>query len=255
MYLRPRKKNAKPMEAQEAQEPVVPSKKSDNSLAATEKLQKPGRRELLRDGIASIFRSASGRSTRAPTPIPSPSPEKLTQNGTTAPMHTSSVSLSEGNGTTVTAPSRVPLKQGELLPIGLWTEAYNELSVECKQDLECVDNTDSDKPEKLDEVKQLLEHAIQARRDNIASQWKIKWGGKEINVREKAEKLVGWIAKFKEIGDIAVQYDPGHAALPWAGVRFILIACLSQMIPPKAPAPRPSQLSYLLIHFSRLTPY
>ena len=28
--------------------------------------------------------------------------------------------------------------------------------------------------------------------------------------------------KFKELGDIAVQYDTGHASLPWAGIRFIL---------------------------------
>ena len=44
-------------------------------------------------------------------------------------------------------------------------------------------------------------------------------------MRETASRLVGWITKFKEIGDIAVQYDPVHAALPWAGVRFILLVC------------------------------
>jgi hypothetical protein len=27
---------------------------------------------------------------------------------------------------------------------------------------------------------------------------------------------------FKQIGDVAVQYDPAHAALPWAGIRFLL---------------------------------
>ena len=34
------------------------------------------------------------------------------------------------------------------------------------------------------------------------------------------EKMTKWIIKFKEIG--AIQYDPGHAALPWAAVRFFL---------------------------------
>lgn len=28
--------------------------------------------------------------------------------------------------------------------------------------------------------------------------------------------------KFKGVGDVAVQYDPGHAALPWAAIRFLL---------------------------------
>ena len=31
-----------------------------------------------------------------------------------------------------------------------------------------------------------------------------------------------WIRKFVEVGDIAIQYDPGHAALPWAAIRFLL---------------------------------
>lgn len=35
-----------------------------------------------------------------------------------------------------------------------------------------------------------------------------------------------WIQKFIEVGDIAIQYDPGHAALPWAAVRFVLMVCL-----------------------------
>ena len=72
---------------------------------------------------------------------------------------------------------------------------------------------------------------MEAKRENIAGQWKLQLGGTEINVREKVEKLVGWITKFKEVVDIAVQYDPVHAALPWAGVRSILIVCLPHLIP------------------------
>ena len=124
----------------------------------------------------------------------------------------------------------MPQKLGELLQqeaSNLWTKAYDELPIEYKQDLGCMGNTDSDKPEKLDALKQLLEHAMEAQRENTASQWKVKWGSREINVREKAEKLMSWITKFKEIGDIVVQYDPVHAALPWAGIRSILIACPS----------------------------
>jgi hypothetical protein len=30
------------------------------------------------------------------------------------------------------------------------------------------------------------------------------------------------VEKFKEVGDMIVQYDPGHAALPGAGVRLLL---------------------------------
>lgn len=34
--------------------------------------------------------------------------------------------------------------------------------------------------------------------------------------------MVKSVNKFKEIGDVAVQYDPSHAALPWVGVRMVL---------------------------------
>ncbi len=45
------------------------------------------------------------------------------------------------------------------------------------------------------------------------------------------EKMVTWVTKFKEIGDIAMQYDPGHAALPWAAVRFFLQVTMPSVFP------------------------
>ncbi|KAI5810371.1 hypothetical protein BZA77DRAFT_172525 [Pyronema omphalodes] len=44
----------------------------------------------------------------------------------------------------------------------------------------------------------------------------------------KIDKLLNWIDKFKEIGDIVVQYDPAHAALPWAAFRFLLKICVDR---------------------------
>lgn len=46
--------------------------------------------------------------------------------------------------------------------------------------------------------------------------------GEVIIVRDLLEKIAGWVNKFKERGDTVVQYDPVHAALPWAAVRFLL---------------------------------
>ena len=46
-------------------------------------------------------------------------------------------------------------------------------------------------------------------------------------LRDVADKVLVWIDKFKQIGDIVIQYDPVHAALPWAGVRFLLDVCFS----------------------------
>lgn len=219
--------------AGQVQIPAIPLPKtyrSSTTLIPAGKVQMPSKMELLRNRIDQIFGHTSGRSTHAPTPALS---LNVTRNDITT---SASVHPSEGNNTTVMSPNnlnRASFRLGELLKqeaSNLWSTAYNELSNEYKQDLECVNNVNSDKPEELEVLKQLLENAMKAKREYTASQWKLKWSGKEINVQEKAEKLVGWITKFKEVADIVVQYDPVHAALPWAGIRFILVVCPSLKI-------------------------
>ena len=207
-YLKRRNKGAKPLG--QAQASAIPPSTGGNSPTTsipTLNVPSPSTMERVRDGAVSIF--GFRRSSRASSPAPPSSPANVTQYDTTL---------------------SVPKKLDELLQqeaSNLWTKAYDKLPIEYKQDLGYMGNTDSDNPEKLDALKQLLEHAMEAQRENTASQWKVKWGSREINVREKAEKLMSWITKFKEIGDIVVQYDPVHAALPWAGIRSILIACPS----------------------------
>ncbi|ORY16076.1 hypothetical protein BCR34DRAFT_584541 [Clohesyomyces aquaticus] len=59
--------------------------------------------------------------------------------------------------------------------------------------------------------------------------WKVKFRGKAIILRDLLDKVAVWIHKFVAVGDNAVQYDPGHAALPWAAVRFILKATVNEV--------------------------
>lgn len=59
---------------------------------------------------------------------------------------------------------------------------------------------------------------------------KVEFHGQQIVIRDVLEKALAWINKFKEIGDIVVQYDPVHAALPWAGVRFLLQVSLNTLL-------------------------
>ena len=57
----------------------------------------------------------------------------------------------------------------------------------------------------------------------IAGKWKYtRKSGEAVILRDVFDKIVKWIDIFKQVGDAAVQYDPVHAALPWAGVRFVL---------------------------------
>ena len=52
--------------------------------------------------------------------------------------------------------------------------------------------------------------------------WKVKFREEEVVLRDVGMKILCWVDKFKHIGDTIVQFDPVHAALPWAGFRFLL---------------------------------
>ena len=64
-------------------------------------------------------------------------------------------------------------------------------------------------------------------------------------LRDVFEKISLYIKKFAEIIDIVVQYDPVHAALPWAGVRLLLTVSKSSL--------HSSDSVYLYFPFRRCT--
>ncbi|CAH0041350.1 unnamed protein product [Clonostachys rhizophaga] len=66
-----------------------------------------------------------------------------------------------------------------------------------------------------------------ARKQKVAcesKQWVIKLGSRSFKIRNGFSNIIDWLQKFKEVGDIAVNFDPVHAALPWAAFRFLLQA-------------------------------
>ena len=50
----------------------------------------------------------------------------------------------------------------------------------------------------------------------------MRTGKPPVVVSEKIDNILVWVERFIQIGDCAVQYDPAHAALPWACIRFFL---------------------------------
>jgi hypothetical protein len=59
----------------------------------------------------------------------------------------------------------------------------------------------------------------------MQKRWKYERNGKVIILRDICDRIMKRVGRFKQIGDIAIQYDPGHAALPWALFRFLLQVC------------------------------
>lgn len=101
----------------------------------------------------------------------------------------------------------------------LWDEALESLTDEQRNVLLGTSKPDS----KLDLLQNMLDATEKREIECQSKKWKIKLGsGPEIVVADKAAKIMQWLNKFKAIGDFAVSYDPVHAALPWAGVKFLL---------------------------------
>lgn len=98
----------------------------------------------------------------------------------------------------------------------LWQKAFEALDDELRGTLDF--NTSS----KINIVAETLVTAQEKRRLCQRKHWKVTINGKTIVLRDVVEKIIEWLDHFKAIGDVGSQYDPTHAALPWAGVRFVL---------------------------------
>jgi hypothetical protein len=73
-------------------------------------------------------------------------------------------------------------------------------------------------------VKEVLKAAKAKQGEAEDRRWKIqRKDGRVIVIRDVFDKLVGAITKFQDAADFLVSLDAsGHAALPWAGVKFFL---------------------------------
>lgn len=44
-----------------------------------------------------------------------------------------------------------------------------------------------------------------------------------LKIKERIDSAAGILSQFLSAGDVAVSFDPVHAALPWAGIRVVLV--------------------------------
>ncbi|KAH7311602.1 ankyrin repeat-containing domain protein [Stachybotrys elegans] len=103
-----------------------------------------------------------------------------------------------------------------------WEAAYRSLDDGLRATLSSTD--------KNDVLAALLKTAAQKRGLCLLKQLKFKLpNGDVIILRDIIEKICKWVNTFIAIGDVAVQYNPSAAAIPWAAVRFILQAAINDI--------------------------
>jgi hypothetical protein len=104
------------------------------------------------------------------------------------------------------------------MALGLWQLAFDSLSLDDQKKLDFV------RGEALPAPSVLLTKIDEKRDECQRRQWILYSNskGEQIKIRDILDKISGTIKSFKETVDVVIQYDPGHAALPWAAVRFFL---------------------------------
>ncbi|KAI0869329.1 hypothetical protein GGS24DRAFT_512177 [Hypoxylon argillaceum] len=108
----------------------------------------------------------------------------------------------------------------------LWSKAIATLSDDDKASIELPVGDTSMLVD--DVVDNMIVVATKWQEQCEKSGWKtVNINGYKIYPSNTASKAIIWLNKFKEIGDIIVQYDPAHAALPWAATRFLLQAMIA----------------------------
>ncbi|KAI8314950.1 hypothetical protein K4K61_003396 [Colletotrichum sp. SAR11_59] len=90
-----------------------------------------------------------------------------------------------------------------------------------------INHTHNTKQDVLDKLLATTEKARQGLTDKSWS-YRRK-NGEKVIVRDVLVKVTKWVNHFKGVVDVAVSYDPVHAALPWAGVRFLLDAAMGDL--------------------------
>ena len=206
-------------------------------------LKMPGGRPSRRDWLRNLkfLAPKTGRETpkaASPTPFGSSPNEASTPSSTTpTPSTQHLITLTESPGgvigdatfesnstsqpgpTSATAAAHTRAEAaGSIEAQSLWSRAINsnELSSQRKtlQDI----GVGVDSREAASAVKSKMDEILKAK----GEQWKVKFRGEEVMLRDVGTKILHWVDRFKQVGDIIVQYDPAHAALPWAGFRFLL---------------------------------
>lgn len=119
----------------------------------------------------------------------------------------------------------------------LWEKAYEKLR---QKDKDTIPPDFTCKPEKLAE--EVENHIRQERGRPIRLP-----GGENLFVQDVLQNVFRWVKKFVEVGDVAVSFDPGHAALPWAMLRFVLQAAINNLEKHAAVLEGVERISYYLV--------
>ena len=169
-------------------------------------------------------------STQHPTPVgspPDPQPGGAVGNAALEPNQTRTAAAVDAAHTQVGAGGKQLISaaagSSDSEAQSLWSRAIksDELSSQERKTLAGVGLKVGNQKtaSAVNDVRSIMDGMLDKKKGEL---WKIKFREEEVVLRDVGMKILRWLDTFKNIGDIIVQYDPVHAALPWAGFRFLL---------------------------------
>jgi hypothetical protein len=101
----------------------------------------------------------------------------------------------------------------------LWREALKMLSKETQQRIEKMGVSES-RPQPIShKIGDLVKIAKTKQEECEKKFWRFRVGNHEIIIRDYAVQIIGWLQK---IGDVAIQFAPPQASLPWAAIKAVM---------------------------------
>ncbi|ESZ94138.1 hypothetical protein SBOR_5492 [Sclerotinia borealis F-4128] len=99
-----------------------------------------------------------------------------------------------------------------------WNKAFNKLKHKDAREFKRLDQSDC-----LTILKQVEASATnkKSEADKKAMNY-TRRDGTSVFTRDLFGGVLQWVQKFREVGSVIASYDPGHVALPWAAVQFLL---------------------------------
>lgn len=187
------------------------------------------KRDRFRHFVSS--RSASPSNPQAPNarasnvpPVHAPALPRGSANQVTlvAPSALSTLSSSAASTATAAPRQAAPSSLSTDPARDLWFDALQTLSEDEQLAIQDMQPPQATKRTLPGTIEELVSITRKKQDECEKKSYKFRFQGKEIILRDVAEKIVVWLDKFKAVGDVVVNFDPVHAGLPWAGVRFLL---------------------------------
>lgn len=106
-------------------------------------------------------------------------------------------------------------------PKDLWVEALNSLPESKQEALKKMGfNQSSAQSGSVESSIEDLVGVVNQRQEECENKfWKVKFNGEEIVLRNYTNNIVDWLGKA---GDIAVQFAPPQAAIPWSVIKSVM---------------------------------